>query len=369
MPDSQTPSQVVSPPRRRATLRTAGALGAAAALMLAGCSAGGGGVAATTSYAAATTEPSTASPSASATGGRITLGDVASVVVPAGWSHTDGTSVSADIDTPFHVACLDDPAVEAADGSCDVAISWGEVVAGAEGRAWVLNQVAGWNHHTDAGPCPVPGSTTDASATAYGVRAMGDPPAQSFAKLGPKTAYLDTYTATCGDGRTFAPRIWWLPTTHLMVEDVLGNAKTSEILASMTFTGTSAGSSSTGGSAAPGPLHGYLTAFTGGRASIDVVRTYGNDAAGKAYASSHGIAYPFDDDFLDVPTGVTRTAALSGSATCRGGVRVAGADPLSPKPVPCAAFGTYVASNSALLVDATVGSAGTITSIVEVYRP
>ena len=366
---SALPAVPARPPRirRRAVRRVVGTLTAVSgALALTACGGGSAGGAAPTTSAESSTSPS-ASPTSTAT--RISLGDVASVVVPAGWSHEERSGGTANIDTPFDTVCLDDPSVTAADGSCDLTISWGAVVAGAEGKPWVVHQVAGWNHATDAPPCPVPGSTTDGTAADYGVTRMSDAPEQGFAKLGAKTAYLDTYTATCGDGQTFHPRVWWLPTTHLQVVDVLDNPQTPAVLASMRFTGTSAAPSASATSAKAGTVHGYLTALTGRTLTIGVVRTYGNDAAGKAYAAAHGIAYPFDNDYLDVPTGAAFSAPLASSAVCRGGVRVAGTEPLSPKTVPCTQFGTYVAATGPVLVDATVAPGGTVTALVEVYRP
>jgi hypothetical protein len=337
----------------------------AAAVVLAGCSgaSSGGGAPPTT---VATTS---AAPSPTASAARVRLGGVATVLLPAGWSHTETTSTTANIDTPFHTACLDDPSVTAADGGCDVVISWGDTVSGNEGKPWVVHQVAGWSHSTDVSPCPVPGSTTDSTAADFGVASMDAPPEQGFAKIGSKTAYLDTYSATCGDGQTFSPRIWWLPVTHLMVEDVLGNPATAGILAGFRFTGTSGGASPTTAPVSPGPVHGYLTALGGGKLTIQIVRTYGNDAAGKAYAAAHGIAYPFENDYVDIPTGKATTVPTSSSTTCKGGVRVAGTEPLKPKTVPCSRFGTYLAGTGPVLVDATVGQGGFVTSLVEVYRP
>ena len=363
-------------PRPARWLPTVVVLAGAVTVALAGCGSGGGGGTTSTSTSPPATSPSassSASPTdSSATGVRITLGVVGSVVVPAGWSHTEGTMTTATIDTPFGYACLDDPSVARADGGCTVELFWGSPVAGAEGRPWAVHQVAGWNHRTDAGPCPVPGSTTDSSASGYGITGTAGAPAQSFARMGSKTAYLDTYTATCGDGTAFHPRIWWLPATHLMVEDVLDNPATPQILASVDYTGTPAGGGPRGSTTAavrPGTVHGYLVTLSGGRATIDLVVTYANDAAGKAYAAAHAIAYPFDNDFLDVPTGTTVQVPLASGAVCQGGTRVANADPLHPVPVPCATFGTYVATTSPVLVDATVGAGGTVTGLVEVYRP
>ena len=352
-------------PRARPGRLGPGLAAAAVAVALAGC----GGASSAAGRAPTTAATTSSAPSPTASAERVRLGGVATVLVPAGWSHSETTSTTADIATPFHTACLDDPSVTAADGGCDVVISWGDTVSGNEGKPWVVHQVAGWSHSTDVSPCPIPGSTTDSTAADFGVASMDAPPEQGFAKIGNKTAYLDTYSAICGDGQTFSPRIWWLPVTHLLVEDVLGNPATADILASFRFTGTSGGASPTTAPVSSGPVHGYLTALGGGTLTIQVVRTYGNDPAGKAYATAHGIAYPFDNDYLDVPTGKATTVPTSSSTTCKGGVRVAGTEPLKPRTVPCSQFGTYVAATGPVLVDATVGQGGSVTSLVEVYRP
>ena len=50
-------------------------------------------------------------------------------------------------------------------------------------------------------------------------------------------------------------------------------------------------------------------------------------------------------------------------------MRVAGTEPLKPKTVPSSRVGTYLAGTGPVLVDATVGQGGSVTSLVEVYRP
>ena len=363
----------ISAPARRGRGRPLGpalaAALAASALTVAGCSSTGSPPGEPSTPAAPSTAPWTASPTTTSPARRITLGTIASVVVPAGWTASHTTGRTADTGGAFDEECLDDPSVTATTSACDITITWGAAVPGAEGNTWVVHQVAGWVHSSDAGPCPVPGSTTDPTAPGYGLRSTSSPPTRGFAPIGNLTAHLDTYTATCADGTTLSPRVWWLPTTKLRVEDVLGNAQTADVLASFVFTGHPAATPTSSSAIAGSTIQGYLTALSGSSLTVEIVKTYGNDAAGQAYAVAHHLDFPFDNDYFDAPTGRVVTVPMTSATTCRGDIRVAGTEPMSPTTVPCAQFAAPMSDPAPLLVRVSVGSAGNARTMVEVFRP
>ena len=98
-----------------------------------------------------------------------------------------------------------------------------------------------WYHATDVTPCPTapepaPGAPLDG---VQGAAPGPDPYApvdRGFRPVGAHMAVYDRWAARCElSGYTFHPRAWHLPTSQIVIFDVLGRPETEAILASFQF--------------------------------------------------------------------------------------------------------------------------------------
>jgi hypothetical protein len=83
------------------------------------------------------------------------------------------------------------------------------------------------------------------------------------------------------------------------------------------------------------PDTGWLTRDREGHAWLEPFRTYGNDPRGRAYARSHGLGFPFANDYHDASTGPRRLLAVPATTVCTGIILV-GYGPPGDHVVPCA---------------------------------
>lgn len=85
----------------------------------------------------------------------------------------------------------------------------------------------------------------------------------------------------------------------------------------------------------PEPETGWLTAGPDGVLTMRPFRTLGNDAEGKAYAQSHGLEYPYPNDYLDAPDGSAHGLELQPGTVCTGIILVGYESPLRDHVVDC----------------------------------
>jgi len=91
-----------------------------------------------------------------------------------------------------------------------------------------------WNHATDVVACP---TTNDLNDQVVPGPEGTEPIAFDVAPVGDKTADYTQWAAYCSrSGFRFTPRMWVLPQSRIMIEDVLGRDETEDILASVEFT-------------------------------------------------------------------------------------------------------------------------------------
>jgi hypothetical protein len=113
----------------------------------------------------------------------------------------------------------------------------------------------------------------------------------------------------------------------------------------------------------------YLSAHLISANSTEIVvkpfRTYTTGPEAKAYAATHGLEYPFPDDYADVDLGPKRTITIDASTACVGGLDL-GQD-LTGTPVPCA---SYVGTNLRIPVAIWLRpGTSTAESVTEIFRP
>jgi hypothetical protein len=115
------------------------------------------------------------------------------------------------------------------------------------------------------------------------------------------------------------------------------------------------------------PETGWLTQQAGGRLTVEPFRTYGNDAAGRAYARAHGVEFPFPNDYYDAPAGASYVVRLDPRTVCTGIIVVGYRDPLADHVVPCSEL-TAVASRQRIPV-AVWRDGADVVQVSELYRP
>jgi hypothetical protein len=104
-----------------------------------------------------------------------------------------------------------------------------------------------------------------------------------------------------------------------------------------------------------------------GRLVLHPFRTLGNDAEGRAYARSHGLEFPFPNDYYDAPSGPPQELEPGPDTVCSGAIRVGYREPLEDHAVDCAEL-VDVAAQRRLTV--AVWRAGGVTvQVSELYRP
>jgi len=104
-----------------------------------------------------------------------------------------------------------------------------------------------------------------------------------------------------------------------------------------------------------------------GRLVLHPFRTLGNDAEGRAYAISHGLEFPFSNDYHDAPSGPPQQLALAPDTVCSGSIRVGYREPLEDHAVECADLVDAAAQRR---LPVAVWRAGGVTvQVSELYRP
>ena len=97
-----------------------------------------------------------------------------------------------------------------------------------EGRDWA------WYHATDAAPCPTGENIEDSVVAVAGSYAPIDTRSET---VGGTTAEFTEWAAECSlSGYRFNPRMWVVLEHRIMIEDVVGDDETEDILASVEFT-------------------------------------------------------------------------------------------------------------------------------------
>jgi hypothetical protein len=117
----------------------------------------------------------------------------------------------------------------------------------------------------------------------------------------------------------------------------------------------------------PRPGTGWLTQQAGGRLTVAPFRTYGNDAAGHAYARAHGVGFPFPNDYYDAPAGAPYVVRLDPRTICTGIIVVGYRDLLADHVVPCSEL-MAVASRQRVAVAIWRDGTGVVQAS-ELYRP
>jgi len=117
----------------------------------------------------------------------------------------------------------------------------------------------------------------------------------------------------------------------------------------------------------PDPETGWLTSTQDGELQLKPMRTYVDDAAGKAYAEQHGLEFPFTDDYYDAPGGRARRLELDSATICSGIIAVDLQDPLADHAVSCADL-VRVAAGQRVTV-AVWRDGDRVVQVSELYRP
>lgn len=117
----------------------------------------------------------------------------------------------------------------------------------------------------------------------------------------------------------------------------------------------------------PNPLTAWLDPGPDGRLVLHPFRTLGNDAEGRAYARSHGLEFPFPNDYYDAPSGRPQELVPGPDTVCSGAIRVGYREPLEDHAVDCAEL-VDVATQRRLTV-AVWRADGVTAQVSELYRP
>lgn len=117
----------------------------------------------------------------------------------------------------------------------------------------------------------------------------------------------------------------------------------------------------------PRPETGWLRQQSGGRLTLEPFTTYGNDAAGRAYAQAHGVEFPFSNDYHDAPAGAPYVVRLDPRTVCTGIIAVGYRAPLADHVVPCSDLAAVATRQR---VPVAVWREGTgVVQVSELYRP
>lgn len=115
------------------------------------------------------------------------------------------------------------------------------------------------------------------------------------------------------------------------------------------------------------PETGWLETRPGGGLALERFRTLVDDAAGRAYAHRHHLAFPFPDDHLDAPLGGARSFSIPRGTVCTGSIRVGYREPLDDHRVSC---GLLVRATSQAPLPVVVWRYdGRLRQVSELYRP
>jgi hypothetical protein len=115
------------------------------------------------------------------------------------------------------------------------------------------------------------------------------------------------------------------------------------------------------------PETGWLRMTSEGKRVVKPFRTLGNDAAGRAYAESHGLEYPFSNDYFDAPDGSAHPVDLDAGTICTGIILVGYRDPLEDHVVPCTALDET--AHKRRVPVAIWRSGQRVVQVSELYRP
>jgi hypothetical protein len=85
----------------------------------------------------------------------------------------------------------------------------------------------------------------------------------------------------------------------------------------------------------PRPETAWLRSRPGEPLVLKPFRTFIDDAAGRAYARRHHLAFPFPDDYLDAPLPGSHPLHITPDTVCTGSLRVGYRDPLQDHRVTC----------------------------------
>ncbi|MCW2792696.1 MAG: hypothetical protein JWO76_1794 [Nocardioides sp.] len=117
----------------------------------------------------------------------------------------------------------------------------------------------------------------------------------------------------------------------------------------------------------PEPETGWLTVGPDRALVLHPLRTYTNDAEGRAYAESHGLEYPFSNDYFDAADGAARPLSLDPETACTGIIRVGYREPLHDHAVDCADL--IHAAARRRLTTAVWREGDRVVQVSELYRP
>ncbi|MCW2782511.1 MAG: hypothetical protein JWR35_2960 [Marmoricola sp.] len=277
-----------------------------------------------------------------------------SVVPPTGWEIIRGEPSTGG---PSSICLAPQGNPHPLFGCGGVRIYYGQHLPGANASDYRAGEAAGWYSATDVQPCPIGQASAGNHLNGVTVGAKFE---NGLRPVGDHKASWNKWTATCKDGSRFTPQAWFLPTSKVLILDYLDHPETAAILNSAKF--------ASDGAPLP-PMPTYLTAHvkivSGLTFTVRPFRTYGNDAAGKAYAVAHHLSYPFDDDYYDAPAGPTREITVDGNATCTGNVVLTQQNATNPD-VPCNAFARHPGIPAGFWLRPGTNLAE---SVFEIFRP
>ncbi|MCW2855674.1 MAG: hypothetical protein JWR52_1289 [Marmoricola sp.] len=284
------------------------------------------------------------------------IGSVMSLDVPAGWQVIRQPPFTSTQQGSDGQVCLHQPGdTHAVFGCAGIAIYYGIHLPGAHTNPYAPDRPDGWYPATDVQQCPYGPAQVDGQLNGIETKPGLS---KGLRPVGRHRADWNRWTATCVRGEYFHPQAWFLPQSRVVIFDYVGHPETTAVLASARFAADGDALP-----AMPAYLSAHLVSQSGYSMSVQPFTTYGNDAAGKAYAKAHKLPYPFLDDHLDVDMGSVRTITLTVNTACLGNIVLTGqnADDL---PVPCSAYTGHK--------DLTMGfwvHGGTAESVTELYRP
>lgn len=122
------------------------------------------------------------------------------------------------------------------DGCGGLALYHGEL-PGYHGARYVRDGDWGFAHAKEPAPCPVRTADPGTGADVVVAGSVGKRPIDTgLRNVGNHKANYDQWFARCrGSHFTFTPRAWFLPTSRVVILDVLGHPETEDILASFRF--------------------------------------------------------------------------------------------------------------------------------------
>ncbi|WP_392544610.1 hypothetical protein [Oryzobacter telluris] len=283
--------------------------------------------------------------------GRVALGSIGSVALPAGWrvEHPRGERENT--------LCLADPATDRPSWApCTLQLAWGDGVVGRDGGPWSSHQRDGWRTtRTAPAGCPLWGPEwVDDGGPVVGLE--GGLPARSLGAVGPKVAELSWYVAGCrGGGGYLRPRIWWLPVTGLQATDLLNHPRSHEVLASVRFATDS-------GSTGLHFVHGEVIEGHGTRTlRVAPTRTLTNDVEGFRWQRERGRGEEFMGNPPEVSTGAPVTVRITDRTSC---FSYDGTTTFGMRQIACEDLGSFGVE----YVDAVVTPSGEARRVVEPFR-